>query len=215
MAARRVLGAEDDERGTLSADIPDDDLHADLGDLKFALATLPYGDVEELVIALYDNRDAAPTLLDDTLISCQILAAFECALEADDLDIDGLSRIIALCAVLFRIEWSENAEFTRNASRLIIGLLGCERDLLGETWHDALDTLCYAITSDKIADPEVIRCAIVSQYQFLGPEADACFDDRMRSFKFLATMADHPMARFDDAQKQGLMEFAEQLGESQ
>jgi hypothetical protein len=103
-AVRRVLDAEDDEQGTISTDVSDDDLHADLEDLKFALATLPYGDVEELIIALYEDRDAAPTLLNDTLISCQSLAAFECALEAHDPDIEGLSRIITLCAVLFRIQ---------------------------------------------------------------------------------------------------------------
>jgi hypothetical protein len=66
-AVRRVLDAEDDEeQRTTSAAVSDDDLHRNLDDLTFALATFPYGDVEERIIALYDNRDAALALRDDT-----------------------------------------------------------------------------------------------------------------------------------------------------
>jgi hypothetical protein len=208
-ALRRVPDAEDDEEeGTISADVSDDDLHADLNDLKRALATFPYGDVKELSIALYDNRDQASTLLDDNpTLSCQIFIAFECALEA--YDIDALSLLIGLCAVLFRIDWSDNAEFIQKGCGLIVELLQCPQALLGEVWPDALDILCYAITSDKIADPEIIGCAIASQTQFLGPEADASFDDRMRACEFLETIANHPMACFDDSQNDLILAFVE------
>jgi hypothetical protein len=120
-ALRLDPDAEDEEeQGTISADRSDDDLHADLNDLKRALETFPYGDVEDLIIALCDNCDEASSLLDDT-ISCQILDVFACALEARD--IHALSLLIGLCAVLFRIDWSQNAEFTKMASPLIVELL--------------------------------------------------------------------------------------------
>jgi hypothetical protein len=201
---------DEEEQGMISADVSHDDLHRkNLDDLKFARATFPYGDLKELILALNDNRDAAPTLLDDTLISYQIVAAFQCAPVARD--IDAVSPVIGQCAVLFRIEWSDNAEFIQNVSPFIVELLQCEHALLGEAWHDSLDTLCSVITSTKIADPEIIRCAIVSQTEFLVPDTDARFDDRIRAFKFLETMANHPMACFDDPQKEIFPAFAEQF----
>jgi hypothetical protein len=208
MVLRRGVDAEDDEeQGTISADASDDDLHPrNLDDLKVALATFPFCNVRELILALRDNRDAAPALLEDSLISYQILTAFECVLEAHDLD--ALSPIIDLCAVLFPIEWSKNAEFTQDASSLIVQLLQFEHAVLGEPWHDALDALCSAITSNKIEHEEIIRCAIASQIQFL---ADASFDDRISAFKFLKAILNHPRARFNDCDHQMMAAFVEEL----